>query len=561
MPISTQRGKNCMLQYFPPCWPCLALWFSTLNLDSSRSQAGTGHHAEWANARWAEATQDLGNRPGPPMSASCRPVRQREVTCVAFDIHIFHFIADLNDVARTKFIPGPVLPDLVTQASCFVIAHLRDIEEPASLPLVARFERPTMDVRSQQQPSERVFSILNDNDSPSFQIPRRVPRSNPEPQSLKPERPRLRGQPQFRRTSSISSSKSSISSLSASSGTNSNCNSPILLRLDSASSVSRSSGDSMDSSPSPATPGYGYPDVPLAPYDAIIRQDAIPSSANVTPFMEQQIMIGPPPGIAQHMSVKPVDGLSVMQQYPVLPTLAQSELASLAAPATSHNPSAFASSAAQASPSLNPSAGKKNKYPCPYAQSHQCMATFTTSGHAARHGKKHTGEKSVHCPICNKAFTRKDNMKQHERTHKGSVSGTVSDDPNSRRNKAVVTREAQKSWVAKHDSVVASEPAPQSVLLIPSPLSQSTSGATSNPESLYPEPANPSLISTRPLHQTGPSSSAYPPLADDALLARGTVKLPNTAHATIPAMHRGFSDLDTLAQAAETFNPYSQPAL
>lgn len=61
---------------------------------------------------------------------------------------------------------------------------------------------------------------------------------------------------------------------------------------------------------------------------------------------------------------------------------------------------------------------KKNKYPCPYAASHACTATFTTSGHAARHGKKHVGEKSVHCPVCKKAFTRKDNMIQHRRTHR-----------------------------------------------------------------------------------------------------------------------------------------------
>jgi hypothetical protein len=64
---------------------------------------------------------------------------------------------------------------------------------------------------------------------------------------------------------------------------------------------------------------------------------------------------------------------------------------------------------------------KKNKYPCPYAASHDCSSTFTTSGHAARHGKKHTGEKGVLCPICNKAFTRKDNMKQHKRTHRSVI--------------------------------------------------------------------------------------------------------------------------------------------
>ncbi|KAL8804204.1 MAG: hypothetical protein Q9200_005917 [Gallowayella weberi] len=60
----------------------------------------------------------------------------------------------------------------------------------------------------------------------------------------------------------------------------------------------------------------------------------------------------------------------------------------------------------------------KKKFPCPHATRFGCSDTFTTSGHAARHGKKHTGEKSVVCPTCHKAFTRKDNMKQHERTHK-----------------------------------------------------------------------------------------------------------------------------------------------
>lgn len=71
---------------------------------------------------------------------------------------------------------------------------------------------------------------------------------------------------------------------------------------------------------------------------------------------------------------------------------------------------------------------KKHKYPCPFAASHACQATFTTSGHAARHGKKHTGEKSVHCPVCNKAFTRKDNMKQHRRTHRTPESDEIPPD-------------------------------------------------------------------------------------------------------------------------------------
>ncbi|KAL8921044.1 MAG: hypothetical protein Q9208_005935 [Pyrenodesmia sp. 3 TL-2023] len=77
-----------------------------------------------------------------------------------------------------------------------------------------------------------------------------------------------------------------------------------------------------------------------------------------------------------------------------------------------------------ASDTTNASTPIKKKFPCPHATRFDCSDTFTTSGHASRHGKKHTGEKSVICPTCNKAFTRKDNMKQHERTHRnGNTSG------------------------------------------------------------------------------------------------------------------------------------------
>jgi hypothetical protein len=63
---------------------------------------------------------------------------------------------------------------------------------------------------------------------------------------------------------------------------------------------------------------------------------------------------------------------------------------------------------------------KKNHYPCPLARQYNCQDYFTTSGHAARHAKKHTGRKDALCPECNKAFTRKDNMEQHRRTHQTS---------------------------------------------------------------------------------------------------------------------------------------------
>jgi hypothetical protein len=70
---------------------------------------------------------------------------------------------------------------------------------------------------------------------------------------------------------------------------------------------------------------------------------------------------------------------------------------------------------------------KKNSYPCPLAKTYQCTDYFTTSGHAARHAKKHTGKKDAFCPECNKAFTRKDNMEQHRRTHSSGRSAKGSD--------------------------------------------------------------------------------------------------------------------------------------
>ena len=60
----------------------------------------------------------------------------------------------------------------------------------------------------------------------------------------------------------------------------------------------------------------------------------------------------------------------------------------------------------------------KKRHPCGLAAKTGCDKMFTTSGHAARHAKVHTGEKDTPCPECGKHFARVDNMKQHLKTHK-----------------------------------------------------------------------------------------------------------------------------------------------
>lgn len=80
------------------------------------------------------------------------------------------------------------------------------------------------------------------------------------------------------------------------------------------------------------------------------------------------------------------------------------------------------------------------RYPCRFAEELGCDKTFTTSGHASRHSKIHTSEKSIQCPHegCQKKFTRSDNMKQHYDTHtkekpsKSSSSGSGSKHHHSR---------------------------------------------------------------------------------------------------------------------------------
>ena len=83
---------------------------------------------------------------------------------------------------------------------------------------------------------------------------------------------------------------------------------------------------------------------------------------------------------------------------------------------------------------------KKNSYPCPMAKQFGCNDYFTTSGHAARHAKKHTGKKDAFCPECNKAFTRKDNMEQHRRTHQSGRNAAKGTDDRTKKPKQQIKK-------------------------------------------------------------------------------------------------------------------------
>jgi hypothetical protein len=296
------------------------------------------------------------------------------------------------------------------------------------------------------------------------------------------------------------------------------------------------------------------------------------SPSSVTPFMEQPMILSP--SLSEQMmqfqakaAIPPLPASS----YPLIPTT--SDIQQTPTPASSStsnlsnlNVNTAAASTAPSSNSPPSTSGKKNKYPCPYAASHNCLATFTTSGHAARHGKKHTGEKGVHCPICNKAFTRKDNMKQHERTHKGSLSGSHSDDSVVRKSKAATTKDALKAKKSTDSRRGSSDTRRTSI--IHSPLSEVASlppSVLDTPMATLAEPmlydsSNTQII--MPAEQmANPMTNLYPPIGDDTMLNAAAVAQENVEKAILmpaghPPLQRGFSDLDTLAQAAESYDPY-----
>jgi hypothetical protein len=166
------------------------------------------------------------------------------------------------------------------------------------------------------------------------------------------------------------------------------------------------------------------------------------------------------------------------------------------------------SASASASASANPRS-KKNSYPCPMAKQFNCNDYFTTSGHAARHAKKHTGKKDAFCPECNKAFTRKDNMEQHRRTHQSGRNASKSVDPKKAKQQAkrpkpapIQSSQPSLSSLSLMDPTLPISPSGSTFGMAPAVQPVDSFSADYSPRSAYPDPTACSMT-----HMYNPGSS------------------------------------------------------
>ncbi|EOD46104.1 Zinc finger C2H2-type protein [Neofusicoccum parvum] len=225
----------------------------------------------------------------------------------------------------------------------------------------------------------------------------------------------------------------------------------------------------MDDTPSPTTPDFfddeGQPtNVPAMPYFI-----GMPQQHQMKPEQQQHMMPAYPAMMPQ-------------QQY----SHPQSHQVFVRAPGMER----------QQMPPAQPKS-KKNQYPCPLAMQFNCKDFFTTSGHAARHAKKHTGKKDAVCPDCRKAFTRKDNMEQHRRTHQNG------------RNARNASKENDDGRVKKAKTTSRPKPSPLQAAQIHSQLAMVDPSLPVSPASSYGG-------AVQPVHEyiTSPFSDhnmSYPP--------------------------------------------------
>lgn len=94
---------------------------------------------------------------------------------------------------------------------------------------------------------------------------------------------------------------------------------------------------------------------------------------------------------------------------------------------------------------INAERRRNHKWPCPLASEANCDQWFSSSGHAVRHGKIHTGVKDFTCPACDKPFARKDNMMEHFRgVHKNRLPSKKRDRRHSTQSSTAVAEEADR---------------------------------------------------------------------------------------------------------------------
>lgn len=211
-------------------------------------------------------------------------------------------------------------------------------------------------------------------------------------------------------------------------------------------SRSSSSDSRAFASPSPVTPTYNsFEQAAQAKHHHHQQQYYLSNHHHYAKMDDQNASMYPP--IPDTTSVMP-------SAYP-MPQIPQQPLQQQPPPAQqlyrsstspSSEPSRVSTVSAQSNNKAQP---KKNQYPCPMAKQVGCTDFFTTSGHAARHAKKHTGKKDAFCPECNKAFTRKDNMEQHRRTHQNGRGASRSSNDDSKVKKP--TKHATKKSLPKAD--------------------------------------------------------------------------------------------------------------
>lgn len=278
---------------------------------------------------------------------------------------------------------------------------------------------------------------------------------------------------------------------------------PKLYRSDSSDS------SNMNRSPSPVTPSF----VDFTGLSASgSSKSGDPSFAN-TFFTQDPSVANYPPIPSQH---------AAHFSYPAPPAIAPQPQVYQQGPPVAEQESSSKGPAKQQT--------KKNHYPCPLAKQYNCSDHFTTSGHAARHAKKHTGKKDAFCPECNKAFTRKDNMEQHRRTHQN---GRSSSKPNG---ESTVKRQktSKRASTAASDRLQPMQTSMAAPMLDPS-LPQSPASSFG-----FPEPGFAPVLSAGSMHH-------YP----DPMMQFPNSPFVNSSMHFDPALG-AITGLDTLAMAAGT---------